>query len=76
MALVGKYVTDWAGSPATVKEYSARFIKPVIVPADQKVDLTVSATVSEIDGDRISITLSATSAGVKVLGMAKAVVIK
>jgi acyl dehydratase len=76
MALVGKYVTDWAGGSAAVKEYSARFIKPVIVPVDQKVDLTVSATVSEIDGDRISITLSATSAGVKVLGMAKAVVIK
>jgi len=76
MALVGKYVTDWAGGSASVKEYSARFVKPVIVPADQKVDLTVSATVSEIDGDRISITLSATSAGVKVLGMAKAVVIK
>ena len=76
MALVGKFVTDWAGGSAAVKEYSARFIKPVIVPADQKVDLTVSARVSEIDGDRISITLSATSAGVKVLGMAKAVVIK
>ncbi len=76
MALVGKFVTDWAGGSAAVKEYSARFIKPVIVPVDQKVDLTVSATVSEINGDRISITLSATSAGVKVLGMAKAVVIK
>ena len=76
MALVGNFVTDWAGGSAAVKEYSARFIKPVIVPADQKVDLTVSATVSEIDGDRISITLSASSAGVKVLGMAKAVVIK
>ena len=76
MALVGKYVTDWAGGAASVKEYSARFIKPVIVPADQKVDLSVSATVTEIDGDRISIGLSATSAGVKVLGMAKAVVIK
>ena len=76
MALVGKFVTDWAGGSAAVKEYSARFIKPVIVPADQKVDLTVTATVSEIDGDHISITLSATSAGVKVLGMAKAVVIK
>jgi acyl dehydratase len=76
MALVGKYVTDWAGGAAAVKEYSARFVKPVIVPADQKVDLTVSATVTEIDGDRVSITLSATSASVKVLGMAKAVVIK
>jgi acyl dehydratase len=76
MALVGKYVTDWAGGSAAVKEYSARFVKPVIVPAYEKVDLTVSATVSEVEGDRISITLSATSAGVKVLGMAKAVVIK
>jgi len=76
MALVGKYVTDWAGGAAAVKEFSARFIKPVIVPADQQVDLTVSATVLEVDGDRISINLSATSAGIKVLGMAKAVVIK
>jgi len=76
MALVGKYVTDWAGGSVAMKEYSARFVKPVIVPVDQKIDLTVSATVSEIDGDRISITLSATSAGVKVLGMAKAVVVK
>jgi acyl dehydratase len=74
MALVGKYVTDWAGGSASVKEFGARFIKPVIVPAGQKVDLTVSATVAEVDGDRISLTLSATSAGVKVLGMAKAVV--
>ena len=76
MALVGKYVTDWAGGSASVKEFGARFVKPVIVPAGQKVDLTVSATVAEINGDRISLTLSATSAGVKVLGMAKAVVIK
>jgi acyl dehydratase len=76
MALVGKYVTDWAGGSASVKEFGARFIKPVIVPVGQKVDLTVSATVAEVDGDRISLTLSATSAGVKVLGMAKAVVTK
>jgi acyl dehydratase len=76
MALVGKYVTDWAGDTGAVKEYSARFVKPVIVPEGKMVDLTVSATVAEINDDRISITLSATSAGVKVLGLAKAVVIK
>jgi acyl dehydratase len=74
MALVGKYVSDFAGGSARVLEYSARFIKPVIVPAGEKVDLTVSGTIAEIDGDKVSITLSATSAGVKVLGMAKAVV--
>lgn len=76
MALVGKYVSDFAGGSAKVLEYGARFTKPVIVPADEKVDLTVSATVSELGDDTISLTLSATSAGVKVLGMAKAVVRK
>ena len=76
MALVGKYVSDFAGGSAKVLEYSARFTKPVIVPAGEKVDLTVSATVAEVNGDKVSLTLSATSAGVKVLGMAKAVVKK
>ena len=76
MALVGKYVSDFAGGSANVLEYSARFIKPVIVPLGEKVDLTVTATVAEVAAGKISLTLSATSAGVKVLGMAKAVVIK
>jgi acyl dehydratase len=74
MALVGKYVSDFAGGSANVLEYSARFIKPVIVPAGEKVDLTVSATVAEVRDGKVSLSLSATSAGVKVLGMAKAVV--
>jgi acyl dehydratase len=74
MALVGKFITDWAGGSANVKEFSARFIKPVIVPAGEKVDLTVTATVIEIDGAKIKLDCVATSAGVKVLGMAKAVV--
>jgi len=76
MALVGKYVSDFAGGSANVLEYSARFTKPVIVPAGEKVDLTVTATVTEIADGNISLSLSATSAGVKVLGMAKAVVRK
>ncbi|CAB4878291.1 MAG: dehydratase [Actinobacteria bacterium] len=76
MALTGKYVTDWAGNTAAMKEFSARFIKPVIVPAGEKVDLTITATVVEVEGHRIKLDLSATSAGVKVLGMAKAVVEK
>ena len=75
MALVGKYVSDWAGGSGNVKEFSARFIKPVIVPSEVIVDLTVGATVTEVDGDQIKLDLVATSAGVKVLGMAKAVVI-
>lgn len=76
MALAGKYVTEWAGGSANVREFSARFIKPVIVPAGEKVDLTVIATVSEVDGKTVKLDITATSAGVKVLGMAKAVVVK
>jgi acyl dehydratase len=76
MALAGKYVTEWAGGSANVREFSARFIKPVIVPAGEKVDLTVVATVSEVVGNTVKLDITATSAGVKVLGMAKAVVVK
>lgn len=76
MALVGKFVSDWAGGPATVKEFSARFVKPVIVPANKKVDLTVSATVAEVEGGNVRLNINATSEGVKVLGMAKALVVR
>jgi acyl dehydratase len=76
MALAGKYVTEWAGGSANVREFSARFIKPVVVPAGEKVDLTFVATVSEVDGSTVKLDITATSAGVKVLGMAKAVVVK
>ena len=76
MALAGKYVTEWAGGSANVREFSARFIKPVIVPVGEKVDLTVVATVTEVDGKTVKLDITATSAGVKVLGMAKAVVVK
>lgn len=76
MALVGKFVTDWAGGAEHVHEYGARFIKPVIVPAGEKVDLTVSAIVSAIENGKVRVDITATSAGVKVLGMAKALVSK
>ena len=77
MGLVGQYSADWAGGSGHVKEYSARFIKPVIVPAGEKVDLTVTATVGEIFPDgKVRLDLNATSAGVKVLGMARAIVSK
>ena len=74
MALVGKYLSDLAGGSAHVLEFSARFTKPVIVPAGVDVDLTVSATVTDVSGGKATISLAATSQGVKVIGLAKAVV--
>ncbi len=76
MALVAKFVTDWAGGSGAVKEFSARFVKPVIVPAGKEVDLTVSALISEVSHGRVRLDITATSAGVKVLGMSKALVEK
>ena len=75
MALVGKYLTDLAGGSAKVLEFSARFTKPVIIPAGVDVDLTVSATVTDVSDGKATISLAATSQGVKVIGLAKAVVL-
>jgi acyl dehydratase len=74
MALVSKYVSDIAGGSEKVIEIGGRFTKPVIVPAGVDVDITVSATVTDVADGKASLSLSATSAGVKVLGMAKAVI--
>jgi acyl dehydratase len=74
MGLVAKYVSDIAGGSAKVLEFGGRFTKPVIVPAGSDVDVTVTATVTDVVDGKASLSLSATSAGVKVLGMAKAVV--
>jgi acyl dehydratase len=75
MALVGKFATDWAGGSGTIKEYSTRFTKPVVVPANKSVDLIVSGVVGEIlPSGLVRLDLTATSDGQKVLGMARAIV--
>jgi acyl dehydratase len=74
MALVAQYVSEIAGGSEKVLEIGGRFTKPVIVPAGADVDITVTATVTDVADGKASLSLSATSAGVKVLGMAKAVI--
>ena len=75
MGLVGQYVSDWAGGSANVKEFSARFIKPVVVPANTTVELVVNGVATEEDG-KYRLELTATVDGVKVIGMSKALVQK
>jgi len=75
MGLVGQYVSDWAGGSANVKEISARFTKPVVVPASTVVELVVNGAATEENG-LFHIELTATVDGVKVLGMSKALVKK
>jgi acyl dehydratase len=76
MAEAVRVVTDWCGDPGAVVEYSTRFTRPVPVPDDDSgatVDVTGSV-IEILDGGRVRVDLVVTCGGVKVLGMARAVV--
>jgi acyl dehydratase len=76
MAQAGRYVTDWTGDPGALVEFGVRFSAPVVVPdEDRAAEIEVSGTVEEkLDGNRVVLTLTARSAGAKVLSRARAVV--
>ncbi len=76
MALAGRVLTAWAGDPAALVEYGVRFTKPVVVPDDGVgALLVVEGVVKQKLEDRcVRVDLTATSAGARVLGQARAVV--
>ena len=76
MALAGRAVTAWTGDPAALVEYQVRFGRPVVVPDDDAgAEVTVRGTVGAVLEDgRARVDLSVTSAGQKVLSLARAVV--
>ena len=73
MALAGKYLSDISGSQ-NVLEFSAKFIKPVAVPAGKDVSLIVSGKVTDVVEGIAKIELLAMCDEIKVLGMAKGVI--
>ncbi|WP_405489904.1 MaoC family dehydratase [Streptomyces sp. NBC_00096] len=77
MAEAIRVVTDWVGDPGAVVEYGVRFTKPVVVPNDDRGALIeVTAKVgAKLDDNRVRVDLTAMSAGQKVLGMSRAVVV-
>ena len=68
-------VTDWVGDAGRVVEYGVRFTRPVVVPYDTGADIEVSGVVKAADPEtkRVTVELTATAAGEKVLGRALAV---
>ena len=76
MALAGRAVTAWTGDPAALVEYQVRFGRPVVVPDDDAgAEVTVRGTVGAVLEDgRARVDLTVTSAGQKVLSLARAVV--
>lgn len=76
MALAARVVTDWAGDPAAVLEYGARFARPVVVPDDAEgVMVTVAAAVRGVrDDGLLDVELTVRAGEQKVLTQARAVV--
>ncbi|AXG14215.1 MaoC family dehydratase [Intrasporangium calvum] len=68
-------VCEWAGDAGRVVEYGTRFTRPVVVPYESGADLEVSGVVKAVDPEsrRVTVELTATAAGEKVLGRAVAV---
>ncbi len=76
MAVAGRTVTDWAGDPGALQEYSVRFSRPVVVPDDDGgAMLSVRGTVEDKREDgSVVVGLVATVDDGKVLTNAKVVV--
>lgn len=76
MAEAARVITDWTGDPGAVEEYGVRFTRPVVVPDDDTgATLEVSGRVTDkLEGNRVSVELSARSGGETVLARARAVV--
>lgn len=75
MALAGRLVTDWAGDPGAVEDFSVRFAGIVPVPAGGTTTVRVAGVVAELlDGGRVAVDLSVTVADSAVLKAARAVV--
>ena len=73
MALAGKYLSAISGSEKVIS-FGAKFIKPVVVPADVDVALIVSGKVTEVVNGTAKIELLAMCNEIKVLGVAKGLV--
>lgn len=66
-------VAEWVGPGWTPIDFGGRFVKPVPVPVGVGAELTVAATVADRSDDgTLRLDLVVTSAGVKVLGAARA----
>jgi len=75
LALAARYVDEWVGEPGRIAELTAKFTKPVVVPAgDEGAEVTISGVVETRDEVR-TVSLTVTCAGEKVLGNPRAVLV-
>src|SRR5690606_25305097 len=73
MGAASSVVADWVGDAGRIEQFRTRFTNMVVVPPDGA-ELEVSGVVSRIDDEgRVTIDVTATAAGAKVLGRCTAV---
>ncbi len=65
-------VIEWLGDPGKVVDYSVRFTKPVVVPADRPATISVSAVIGAVESDRARVDITTSFEGNNVLGKAQA----
>lgn len=78
MGLVSRAVLEWiaeAGIDATLTEFSSRFAKPVVVPAEGGAAVVVESKVRKAGGGSVELAITVTSAGEKVLAPARATLV-
>ncbi|MBM6404822.1 MaoC family dehydratase N-terminal domain-containing protein [Phycicoccus sp. CSK15P-2] len=75
MGASGTVVAEWAGDAGRVLEFGTRFTKPVVVP-QAGAEVVVEGAVKAVDAEtgRVTVDVTTTSDGVKVLGRCVAVV--
>lgn len=75
MAASGTVAADWAGDAGRVVEFGTRFTKPVVVPLTGT-EIVVQGVVKAVDAEtgRVTVDLTTTCGGEKVLGRCVAVV--
>jgi acyl dehydratase len=76
MALAGEALAAWLGDTTRIVEYGVTFTNPVLVPDDdQGAEVVVAGLVKrQTDNGLFQVDLTATAAGQKVLGQARALV--
>jgi acyl dehydratase len=75
MGASGTVVSEWAGDAGRVVEFGTRFTKPVVVPVSGT-ELVVQGVVKAVDAEtgRVTVDVTTTCGGEKVLGRCVAVV--
>ena len=67
-------VVSWAGGAENIVDYGVRFTKPVVVPPNDAAEISLKATIGQIDieAGKVRVDLTTTFEGNTVLGKAQA----